>query len=54
MIAQSGSDTPIVVANTPTTKAPPAWQEVKSDDGSSYYWNTDTNGITCWLNFNLY
>lgn len=26
-------------------KPPPLWQEVKNDDGSSYFWNTETNGI---------
>ncbi|KAJ2942690.1 hypothetical protein O0L34_g2160 [Tuta absoluta] len=28
------------------SKAPPAWQEVRSEDGSSYYWNIDTNETT--------
>lgn len=25
-------------------KPPPLWHEVKNDDESSYYWNTETNG----------
>ncbi|KAF9413275.1 hypothetical protein HW555_008441 [Spodoptera exigua] len=45
LLNQSGSsEATIVVSNSPTSKAPPAWEEVKSDDGSSYYWNTITNG----------
>lgn len=47
LLNQSGSsDTAIVVANAPTSKAAPAWEEVKSEDGSSYYWNTVTNETT--------
>lgn len=46
LLNQSGSsETTIVVSNVPTSKAAPAWEEVKSEDGSSYYWNTVTNGI---------
>lgn len=25
-------------------KPPPLWQEVQNDDGSSYFWNPETNG----------
>ncbi|KAF9808645.1 hypothetical protein SFRURICE_019803 [Spodoptera frugiperda] len=47
LINQGGSsEATIVVSNSPTSKAPPAWEEVKSDDGSSYYWNTITNETT--------
>ncbi|CAH0702479.1 unnamed protein product [Spodoptera exigua] len=47
LLNQSGSsEATIVVSNSPTSKAPPAWEEVKSDDGSSYYWNTITNETT--------
>ncbi|CAH0581252.1 unnamed protein product [Chrysodeixis includens] len=43
MINQSGgsNETTLVVATTPAKKA--VWNEVKSEDGSSYFWNTVTN-----------
>lgn len=48
MLGQNGnSSKDIVVTNvTKTAEKPekPVWQEVKSDDGNSYYWNTQTNG----------
>lgn len=51
MINQSGgsSETTLTVAATPTKKA--IWNEVKSEDGSSYFWNTVTNGSACWTNY---
>lgn len=45
MLGNAGSTSKDVVksADIPA-KETPAWQEVKSDDGNIYYWNTQTNG----------
>lgn len=41
----SGDSKPqIAVSEKHKAKSPPVWQEIKSDDGNSYYWNTVTNG----------
>lgn len=44
------SSATIVVSTQSTKKTPPVWNEVKSDDGSSYFWNTVTNG-NCQIQF---
>lgn len=36
----------VVLSTTSQKKTPPVWHEIKSDDGSSYFWNTITNGNT--------
>ncbi|CAB3223625.1 unnamed protein product [Arctia plantaginis] len=40
------SDTKVVVATQTKKKAPPVWNEIKSENGSSYFWNTVTNETT--------
>lgn len=42
-IAGESSSTLLVTTQT-KKKAPPIWNEIKSEDGSSYFWNTVTNG----------
>lgn len=42
-IKSSDSNTEVILKAQSKTE-PPVWQEVKNDDGSSYYWNTKTNG----------
>ncbi|CAH2245043.1 jg17440 [Pararge aegeria aegeria] len=47
LLANSGSTSKdIVVACDTIIKETPVWQEIKSDDGNIYYWNTETNETT--------
>ncbi|KAL0880724.1 hypothetical protein ABMA27_001939 [Loxostege sticticalis] len=47
MLGQSSESNVAIVSTSSTkTKSPPIWNEVKNDDGSSYYWNTVTNETT--------
>ncbi|KAI5633156.1 u1 zinc finger domain-containing protein [Phthorimaea operculella] len=42
----NSGENPAITTASAKSKAPPAWQEVKSEDGSSYFWNTETNETT--------
>lgn len=45
MLGQDGkSCKDIVVASSISVKDIVAWKEAKNDDGSSYFWNIQTNG----------
>ncbi|XP_049868608.1 WW domain-binding protein 4 [Pectinophora gossypiella] len=51
MLDQTGStvttkNASISTASSKTEKIPPVWQEVKNDNGGTYFWNTQTNETT--------
>ncbi|CAH0714315.1 unnamed protein product, partial [Brenthis ino] len=47
MLGQDGkSCKDIVIASSISTKDKVAWKEIKNDDGSSYFWNIQTNETT--------
>ncbi|KAJ0175625.1 hypothetical protein K1T71_008784 [Dendrolimus kikuchii] len=45
-IKNSDSNTDVIIPKTQCKTEQPVWQEVKNDNGSSYYWNTKTNDTT--------